>query len=234
MKPKAIQSGLKYKPQEETPITPERRKVLDRIVPGSRVLEVGSHGGHFSKLLLDRECRLTAVELDPDAARLVHAIVPEVIVGDIEDRTVLDQLEGRQYDFILFMHVLEHLVDPWQILDKCRKLLNPSGVLIALLPNVASWRVRKALFFRGNFEYTDVGILDRTHLRFFTVDSGKQLFEQSGYRIEDPEVLDASVPLEVRLRRMFGTGVSQPWHRWMVRRYPNLCADILYFEAHPQ
>src|SRR5215510_3217153 len=129
MKPKPILSGLRYKPDDDAPITPERRKVLDRIIPGSRVLEVGSHGGHFSKLLLDRGCRLTVVELDPDAATLVRAVVPEVIAGDIEDPAVLDQLSGCRYDFILFMHVLEHLVDPWQILNRSRDLLNASGVL---------------------------------------------------------------------------------------------------------
>ena len=234
MKPKVIQAGLKYKPDDGVDITPERRKVLERIVPGARILEVGSHGGHFSKVLLERGCQLTVVEIDSEAASLVSGLVPDVIVGDIEDDKVLDQLQGREYDFILFMHVLEHLVDPWRVLNKCRNLLHPHGALIALLPNVGSWRIRKHLFFRGTFEYTDVGILDRTHLRFFTLDSGKELFNASGYSVVDLEVLDTSVPLEVRLRSLFGSWISRTWHRWMTCRYPNLCADIVYFEARPQ
>ncbi len=234
MKPKTIYAGLKYKPDDNSNITLERQKVLDRVVPGSRILEIGSHGGHFSRLLLERECQLTVVEINSEAARIAKRIVPRVIVGDIEDDDVLDELQGRNYDFILFMHVLEHLVDPWRVLDACRGMLHPHGALVALLPNVASWRIRKDLFFRGSFEYTDVGILDRTHLRFFTMNSGKQLFERAGYCVLDIEVLDTSVPLEVRLRRLFGKCIGRMWHRWMIRHYPNLCADIVYFEARPE
>ena len=234
MKPKIVPAGLKYRPDEKSVLTLERRKVLERIVPGTRVLEVGSHGGHFSKLLLERGCQLTVIEIDREAARQVPDFVPDVIIGDVEDQKVLDQLQGRKYDFVLFMHVLEHLVDPWGVLSRYKAILHPAGALIALLPNVGSWRIRKDLFFGGTFEYTEVGILDHTHLRFFTLDSGNEMFNRSGYRVVDLEVLDASVPLEVRLRRMFGTRIGGIWHRWMTRRYPNLCADIFYFEARPE
>ena len=234
MKAKLIQPGLIYTPEDNAPLTRERKTVLDRIRPGARVLEIGAHGGHFSKLLSDRGCELSVVEVDSEAAVRAKQVVSDVIVGDIEDPRVLSRLNGRKYDFVLFMHVLEHLVDPWRVLKRCRALVNTGGAVMALLPNVGSWRIRKELFFKGTFEYADVGILDRTHLRFFTLHSGRELFEQSGYRVITLQVLDASVPLEVRLRACFGARIGKFWHDWMIGRYPNLCADIIYFEAHPQ
>ena len=234
MKAKIIQPGLIYTPEDNSPLTPERKMVLDRVLAGSRVLEVGAHGGHFSRLLLDKGCELTIVDVDSEAATRAMGLAADVIAGDIEDPRVLSRLNIHSYDFVLLMHVLEHLVDPWRVLKRCRAFLKPGGVVMALLPNVASWRIRKDLFFAGAFEYADLGILDRTHLRFFTLHSGKQLFEQSGYRVADLHVLDASVPFEVPLRGWFGVRLSRTWHDWMIRRYPNLCADIIFFEARPQ
>lgn len=216
-----------------TPTSAEKALVLARVPTGARVLEVGAHTGFFTALLRDRGCRVTALEVDPRAAVHAAAYAERAVTGDVEDPAVRARL-GGPFDRILFMHVLEHLVDPWAALGAVRALLAPGGRVIVLLPNVACWRVRKALFLGGAFEYEDTGILDRTHLRFFTVDSARRLFAASGYRVADWAPVDVCVPLERRLSRTpLVRRLAPAWHRWWTAHRPNLCTEIAFFEAVP-
>lgn len=125
------------------------------------------------------------------------------------------------FDVIVLSHVLEHLVDPGRLLDQLHSVLEVSGILAVALPNVAHLRTRLSLF-SGKFEYTDSGVLDRTHLRFYTYQSGAALLTSHGYRII----------------RSFGNGyfplkgltslVPQRLKNWLdgaaVRAFPNLFA----------
>ena len=231
---KIVQEGLVYDVDlDKSGLSVERRLVLERVGHGKSVLEVGAHTGYFSDRLRSRGCLVTAVEMDPAAAQRATARANHVIVGDIEDAQVREQLAGP-FDVILYMHVLEHLVDPWRVLRESHSLLKAGGSLIILIPNVAAWRIRKSFFFGGSFEYEDVGILDRTHLRFFTLNSARALIEDTGYRITFWQPTDICVPLERRLRRTPVIGaLSRGWSNWMVRRFPNLCSEIVLFEAMP-
>jgi protein-L-isoaspartate O-methyltransferase len=214
-----------------TPLTVEKAAVLGRVPARARVLEVGAHTGYFSAALHARDATVTALELDPTAAAEAARHADRVVVGDVEDAAVRARL-GGPFDVVLFMHVLEHLVDPWAVLRATRPLLDPAGRVIVLLPNVACWRIRKALFLHGAFEYEDTGILDRTHLRFFTMATGRALLEASGYAVRDWAATDVCVPLERRLSRVPGLRALAPaWHAWWVARHPNLCTEIVLFEA---
>jgi SAM-dependent methyltransferase len=217
-----------------TPMSVEKRAVLARVPPRTRVLEVGAHTGFFSHALRERGCRVTALEVDPRAASRAAAHADRVVVGDVEDAAVRAQLDGP-FDVVLLMHVLEHLVDPWAALRALRAELDRDGRAIVLLPNVACWRVRKALFLRGAFDYEDTGILDRTHLRFFTVDSARALLESSGWTVAEWAPVDTCVPLERRLRAVpLARALAPHWHRWLARRHPNLCTEIALFTAVPR
>jgi 2-polyprenyl-3-methyl-5-hydroxy-6-metoxy-1,4-benzoquinol methylase len=217
----------------ETPLSLEKQAVLARVPAGARVLEVGAHTGFFSAALRDRGCRVTALEADPRAARHATLHADRVIVGDVEQADVRARVEGP-FDVVLFMHVLEHLVDPWSVLRAMRKRVAPGGKVIVLLPNVACWRIRKALFFGGAFEYEDTGILDRTHVRFFTYDSGAALLTASGWSITERAGVDVCVPLERRLSQLPVLRRLAPrWHRWLAHRHPNLCTEIALFTAIP-
>jgi SAM-dependent methyltransferase len=217
-----------------TPMSVEKQAVLARLTAGAHVLEIGAHTGFFSHALRDRGCRVTALEVDPRAATHARVHADRVVVGDVEDAAVRAQL-GGPFDVVLLMHVLEHLVDPWSVLRALRGQLVRDGRAIVLLPNVACWRVRKALFVGGAFEYEDTGILDRTHLRFFTLDSARALLEASGYTIADWEPVDVCVPLERRLRTLpGGRALAARWRRWLARRHPNLCTEIALFTAVPR
>lgn len=217
-----------------TPVSAEKQAVLDRVPAGARVLEVGAHTGFFSSCLRERGCRVTALEVDPRAAAHAAASADRLVVGDVEDATVRAKLDGP-FDVVLFMHVLEHLVDPWAVLRAMRGHVAHAGRVIVLLPNVACWRIRKTLFLGGTFEYEETGILDRTHLRFFTLDSGHELLETSGYTVDECVGTDVSVPLERRLSQLpFGRGLAARWRREVAVRYPNLCTEIALFSATPR
>ena len=212
-------------------LTPERLRVLERIRPRRRVLEVGAATGLFTRMLLSDDHEVTAVEGDVRAVEIARRRGVPAIAGDIELESTWAQIAGT-FDAIVLMHVLEHLVDPWAVLARARERLNPDGVVISLLPNVAAWRVRKDLFLHGKFEYTDTGILDRTHLRFFNLASGIALHRDSGFREVRWWPADVCVPLERRLRVGLGLeGMARHWNEFMIRRFPNLCAEIIQFEA---
>jgi 2-polyprenyl-3-methyl-5-hydroxy-6-metoxy-1,4-benzoquinol methylase len=214
-----------------TPLSAEKRLVLERVAPGARVLEVGAHGGYFSAALTARGCAVTAVEADPRAAAVAGRYATRVLAGSIEDPAVVAAADGP-FDALLFMHVLEHLVDPWAVLRAMHAIAAPGARLLALLPNVACWRVRKALFRGGAFAYEDTGILDRTHLRFFTLDSAAALLDGTGWSVRDVRPVDVCVPLERRLRMSpLARRLAPRWHAWMAGRWPNLCTEIALFEA---
>jgi 2-polyprenyl-3-methyl-5-hydroxy-6-metoxy-1,4-benzoquinol methylase len=156
-------------------------RMIEMIPPGSRVLETGCANGRFSKVLSEYGCRIVGVEIDPGAAAQASKFCEQVIVGNLEDPKLLEQLPGG-FDVILFGDVLEHLAKPWEVLRTVRSRLNPGGCVVASIPNVAHWDVRMDLL-RGNFNYQYDGLLDSTHLRFFTRRTIWSMFEQAGYRI---------------------------------------------------
>ncbi|MCE5315569.1 MAG: class I SAM-dependent methyltransferase [Armatimonadota bacterium] len=156
--------------------------MFDRVEPGSRVLEVGCATGYMTQAMKeDLGCEVTVVEINPELIRQAQPYAKLAVVGDIEDSAVWNEL-GSGYDAVVFGDVLEHLKDPWDILRRSHDLLNNDGKILASIPNVAYYEVRFNLLL-GRFEYTSLGILDNTHLRFFTASSVMRLFEDTGYRI---------------------------------------------------
>jgi len=106
------------------------------------------------------------------------------------------RLEGKRFDRVLLLDVLEHLRSPERILDECHRVLKPEGRIIVSLPNVANIAVRLALF-AGRFDYQERGILDRTHLRFFTRKTARRLLESAGYAIVTER--ETVIPIELIL-----------------------------------
>jgi 2-polyprenyl-3-methyl-5-hydroxy-6-metoxy-1,4-benzoquinol methylase len=158
------------------------RFMIDEVPDGVRVLDVGCATGYLAARLGARGCSVTGFERDPVAAAAAEEHCEAVVVGDIEaeaDRAALP----HEFDVVLLGDVLEHLVDPWTTLRCVRGLLAGGGVAVASIPNVAAWTVRLALL-RGRFEYTETGLLDRTHLRFFTRATAHQLVRGAGFAIE--------------------------------------------------
>jgi methionine biosynthesis protein MetW len=157
--------------------------IVGKMIPrGSRILDVGCGTGSISRLLAD-ECEAEVVGVEPDAERARHAIERglRVHVGYL-DRKVIR--ESGPFDIVLLADVLEHLPNPQKMLLLAHEALQPGGAVIVSVPNMAHWSVRLCLL-RGKFEYSRNGIMDATHLRWFTLDAIKSVLSTSGFQVTD-------------------------------------------------
>jgi 2-polyprenyl-3-methyl-5-hydroxy-6-metoxy-1,4-benzoquinol methylase len=158
------------------------RRILEAVPPGSRVLDVGCASGYLAALLSERGCTVVGFERDPAAAALAREHCEEVVVGDLESAGDREAIPAG-FGVVVIGDVLEHLADPWGALRFVRGLLAPGGIVVVSIPNVAAWPVRLDLL-RGSFDYAEFGILDRTHLRFFTRASARALVRDAGFVVE--------------------------------------------------
>jgi 2-polyprenyl-3-methyl-5-hydroxy-6-metoxy-1,4-benzoquinol methylase len=157
--------------------------VVDLVPPKSRVLEFGCATGYMSEVLASRlGCSVVGIELSPTAAEIARSHCERVVVGDAESLDLCDALGTDRFDVILFADVLEHLRDPAALLKRIGPFLAEGGSIIASIPNIAHGSVRLALL-RGEFRYRELGLLDNTHIHFFTRESIQDTFEETGYLI---------------------------------------------------
>jgi methionine biosynthesis protein MetW len=196
------------------------RLALGEVPDGARVLDVGCSTGYLAAELRRRGCEVIGVEVDPAAAEQARAHCAAVVAGDLESAVTHGEVERAAaggVDVVLCADVLEHLRDPWAVLAWLRTLLRPQGKAIISVPNIGHWTARRELL-RGRFPYADFGLFDRTHLRFFTRGSARELARRSGFAVRREHPAGAPLPLESRfpaLRR-----VRDP----SVRRCPGLLA----------
>jgi 2-polyprenyl-3-methyl-5-hydroxy-6-metoxy-1,4-benzoquinol methylase len=150
--------------------------------PGARILEIGCSNGNTGALALARhKCgHYTGVEVHSEAADKARQKISEVLVGDIEQLDL--SWRPHSFDALILSEVLEHLVDPWKVLCRLHPYLKPGALVFASSPNVSHHRVIRMLL-KGEWNLTDDGIMDRTHLRWFTPGSFKALFEDTGYQV---------------------------------------------------
>jgi len=156
-------------------------RMLAELVPvGSRVLDVGCGTGSVSRIIADTR-DATIIGIEPNSCRATAARARGLEVHQEPFTPVILELLER-FDVVVFADVLEHVPDPGSFLQVAHRALRPSGRVIASVPNVAHWSVRIDLL-RGRFNYQPVGIRDSTHLRWFTAESVKSLFESNGLRV---------------------------------------------------
>lgn len=149
-------------------------------------LEFGCGFGGFSALLKERfDTESWAVEINKEAAEKATKKLDRVINGDALGS--LDKIPNNYFDCIIFFDVLEHLADPYSLLCSVKAKLVEKGVIIASLPNVRYYRTFIDFVIHGNWDYKDHGILDKTHLRFFTCKSILKMFNQLGFEILELE-----------------------------------------------
>jgi 2-polyprenyl-3-methyl-5-hydroxy-6-metoxy-1,4-benzoquinol methylase len=154
--------------------------VLELVGYNQRVLEFGCAAGHVTRALAARGCSVVGLEVNPAAAEIATRHADDVLVVDLDHDDFASKLAGREFDVALFGDVLEHLRDPLEVLRSVRQLLAPgTGFVVLSVPNVAHVDVRLALL-NGEFEYRPRGLLDETHLRFFTRASVDRLVDQAG------------------------------------------------------
>lgn len=165
--------------------TSSRNGLLVKLAGSNKtVLEMGCATGFLSRHFAANGCTVTGVEYDPISARRAEQFCSRVIVADLNGDWK-ESVSGK-FDVITFGDVLEHLLDPVAVLSECRDLLASNGKVIISLPNVAFLSNRFRLML-GEWDYTETGLLDRTHLKFFTLKSAKQMIFDAGFRIESFE-----------------------------------------------
>jgi SAM-dependent methyltransferase len=164
---------FRYPRPEMVPFVPARCR---------RLLDVGCADGTFGAALKKtREIEVWGVEPTKSAAAAAKAKLDRVVEG------VFDRQAGlplRSFDCILFNDVLEHMFAPELALSYAGELLAPGGVIVASIPNIRSFPTLWRLVFHASWEYQDAGVLDRTHLRFFTKSSIVDMFEREGFALE--------------------------------------------------
>lgn len=162
-----------------------RREILPLLpINSDRIFEVGCGAGDTLKFLKEsgKSSWVGGIELFHDAVETARGKVDLVLEGSIEKTDL--PFEENSIDVILCLDVLEHLVDPWTVICRLHTLLKPGGMLICSIPNVRNFRVVLPLFFIGRWRYSEYGILDKTHLRFFTKESAIALVECSGLVVD--------------------------------------------------
>ncbi len=183
-----VQAQAKQEFKPEYYYAQARRNVAD-MVPHSarRVLDVGcGHGMTGGLLRSERGIEVCGIEIHRDVAAVAAMHLDQVAVGDLEMEDI--PFPESHFDCIILADVLEHLVDPWKALRKISRHLAPGGTFVASIPNVRNLDVL-AKIVEGSFAYAEQGILDRTHLRFFTLRDMYALFESAGFEAKLEEVV---------------------------------------------
>lgn len=158
-------------------------KMLRLVGDSKRVVDFGCASGYFARLLRNKGCQVVGVEISEKAAKLAERYCEQVVVADLDFVSIAHILSEQTFDVAVFGDVLEHLRNPWRVLEEVHKILQPEGYVVASIPNIAHGAIRLALL-QGKFDYADVGILDNTHLRFFTRKTVEELFDRTGYLID--------------------------------------------------
>jgi O-antigen biosynthesis protein len=152
--------------------------VVRLVGEGKRVLELGPATGYMTRALRERGCKVVGIEIDPEMAEQAGAVCERVVVGDLDTLDLADALGEERFDAIVAADVLEHLKDPLAALRSLRPFLDSAGFFVISVPNVAHGSVRLALL-SGHFDYREIGLLDSTHLRFFTRESFEHLLDEA-------------------------------------------------------
>lgn len=217
---------------KQTPIHSGYNRDLLKTIPADarRVIEVGCSSGAFAKAYreINPGCEYVGTEIDAEYAEVARQHCSRVLVGNIEH--MLDDILSSEpaFDCWVFGDVLEHLYDPWRVLRRIATSLPASGSVVACIPNMQHWTMQIQLN-RGDLRYQDAGLLDRTHIRWFTrttilelfATSGLQIVELGGRVFDEPQ-RELALPLLRALAQATGADPDQAAHdatplQWIVK-----------------
>lgn len=167
-------------------------KFLDSQRP-LKILDVGTADGYLGAVLKQQGHYVVGVEKDEFLAKSAQPYYAKFYLADLE---TFDFPFREEFDFIIFADVLEHLREPEVVLGRSLSCLNATGQIIVSVPNIANLLIRIMLLF-GKFDYQDRGILDRTHLRFYTLSSFNALLQNAACRVVD--VVPTPLPVQLVL-----------------------------------
>ncbi len=168
--------------------------VLSKIpISVNCLLDIGCGSGALGREVKQRiNCEVVGITYSESEATIASKYLDRVLVHDLN---VFNPIDLGKFDCIICSHILEHLYQPQELLSRLHKTLTPDGKLIVALPNTLQWKQRLE-FLKGNFKYTDGGVMDRTHFRFFDWETSLELVTNSGYTVISQNA-DGYFPLPV-------------------------------------
>ncbi|MBR8830303.1 MAG: Ubiquinone biosynthesis O-methyltransferase, mitochondrial [Chroococcopsis gigantea SAG 12.99] len=151
-----------------------------------KVLEVGCGIGKTGKAIVEKiGSQVIGLDISAEALSIAQEenCYEKLVICDLDRTVIPEAIKNESFDCILYPDVLEHLTNPWETIKSHMNLLNPDGIIIASIPNIRHIYIIKELVFKGDWSYQDMGIMDKTHLRFFTKKTMIALFEEAGLEI---------------------------------------------------
>ena len=216
---------------DETKLRSEHKQILEWVGRDKKILEVGCHTGYFSAVLKKNGSRVTGMEIYKPALEKAEPHLEKAVLGNVEDEQVWNEVSGDKFDVILFMHVLEHLVAPEDILEKFKELLNENGIIIICLPNINNWSNRLDML-KGNFNYTEQGVMDKTHLKFFNYFSARKLIESVGLSVLDYSGVSWRVRFKIIPDRWIARKVNDIYNTILVKILsPNITDKVIMYKT---
>ena len=184
----------------------DRKEMLDFISgQPKKILEAGCGSGNFGAALKAKfNAEVTGIELFESAAKEAIKKLDKVICGNLEEK--IDNAENNYYDLIVFNDVLEHLYDPWSVLKKAAAKLANGGKVVASVPNIRHLYTMFDIVIKKDFKYADAGILDKTHIRFFTKKSIIRIFDECGYKIIKIQGINGMKSLRFKILNILSFG----------------------------
>lgn len=185
-----------------------QRQEIAAYIPKSikTILDIGCGEGRFLQLIKKYTGAETwGIESQTKCAEIAKSSIDKMICGKVED--VLKYIPEVYFDCITFNDVLEHLYDPYEILRLARNKLNPLGIIVASIPNVRFFDNLYELIIKGDWKYKEAGILDYTHLRFFTKKSILRLFNEAGYMVVHHEGINEKNTIKFYLFNLITFGI---------------------------
>ncbi len=183
------------------------RPEMLRYIPreARRILEIGCGEGNFAAhLKKDLSAEVWGIEYDAGQAEVARKKLDRVFSGDVV--MFLAELPPHYFDVIVCNDVLEHLTDPYSVLTHLKNNLTPTGRVVSSLPNIRFFRNFFDFVFHKNWDYTDNGIMDKTHYRFFTVKSIPKMYNALGYEVLIHEGINATKSVRPLLWNLFFLG----------------------------
>lgn len=184
------------------------KQILDAINSGNEVLDVGCNDGYIGAHA-DKSNMFYGLEYMPESVKAAKKIYKDAIVYDLNKLRPLPW--DKQFDVIVFADVLEHVTSAEEVLTFfVQRYLKPGGRVVISLPNIANWKVRSNLLF-GRFNYTETGIMDKTHVHFYTFKTARKLVRAAGLRVRSQHggasLLGVIASLVPPLRALLSTGI---------------------------
>lgn len=183
------------------------RKEMLPFVPNQsqNILELGCAEGFFGAMLRTKHrAQVWGVEINPEAAAKATTRLDQVITGTVE--SALNSFADKSFDCIICNDILEHLIDPVSVLKSFHRLLSEDGVVVGSIPNVRYFPILEDLLIRGEWRYAESGVLDKTHMRFFTRNSLIRTLMECGYNIIRLEGINPTFSFKAKLASFMSFG----------------------------